>query len=544
MALVTHQSAESLLRSLSGLSETDLAACSPDLIEKARRLLQSATFQSAASQHRPQDVSNEADANPVAQQPAKISKSEKLYAALLRTQKTATALLDIGARNAIRSQLSSAYDPRVQDLQAGLCSQRSKSQRLRHVLCLPLWLQEYEAFKNRFPGPHGSIRKFAATRGLTDREAREGVLRGNKIRHIITCFRKPALSVPLAFIVGEWRRLANEDLEEAARLCHSDKSFAEFVEGLSKFFEKCRDEYAVFLTKRLTATRRPFEWIRFEARSCLISSNGEESTTARASETTKESEEHEIRTGKAIQYYLVRKADSCSGRASRRLLITAGDAPAEEPPVVEACSLTNAHHPNDRLPVHASFNNIGSNAVFEAHNCLPRDGMYNSLAGDHGVVMQEYNHESTPQQQGTGTAQSDGLPWEQTGNPPPNLLAWVPPQQSTDIDQGTDIDQSTGLPWEQTGNPPPDLLAWVPPQQSRGIDQNTGLPWEQIGSLRQDYVAWRPKELNRTTTSDPSRAYELEGVDMTPDNSLSLDPALFLQQSALGWWANPEAALA
>jgi hypothetical protein len=203
MALVTHQRAESLLRSLSDLSETDLAACSPDLIKKARHLLQSVTFQSAASQHRPQDVSNEADVNPVAQQPVEISKSEKLYAALLKTQKKATALLDISARDTIRSQLSSAYDPRVQDLQAGLRSKRSKSQRLRHILCLPLWLQEYEAFEKRFPGPHSSVRKFTSARGLTYNEAREGVLRGKKIRHIITYFRKPALLVLLAFIVSE-----------------------------------------------------------------------------------------------------------------------------------------------------------------------------------------------------------------------------------------------------------------------------------------------------------------------------------------------------
>jgi hypothetical protein len=151
---------------------------------------------------------------------------------------------------------------------------------------------------------------------------------------------------------------------------------------------------------------------------------------------------------------------------------------------------------------------LAANAVFEAHNRLPQDGMYNSLAGDHDAVMQEYNDESTPQQQGTGTAQSDGLPWEQTGNPPPNLLAWVPPQQST------------------------------------GIDQNTGLPWEQIGSPPQDYVAWRPGQPIRSTTSDPSRAYELEEVDMTLDNSLPLDSALFLQQSAIQWWANSQAALA
>jgi hypothetical protein len=168
---------------------------------------------------------------------------------------------------------------------------------------------------------------------------------------------------------------------------------------LSKFFEKCRDEYTVLLIKRLTAIRRPFKWIYLETHPYLISSDGEELIAVRASEASKESEEHEIQTGKVIQYYLVRKADSCLGRASGRLQLTVAildparinlyidNTPAEEPPVVEARGLTNGHHPNDRLVVYASsFDNIGSNAVFEAHNRLPQDGMYNSLLGDHAVM--------------------------------------------------------------------------------------------------------------------------------------------------------------
>ena len=61
--------------------------------------------------------------------------------------KETKGLLKQSVKDVIRGDLSpAAYDPRVQDLEAGIGNRPSNAQKLRHIIVLPKWLKAYEDF--------------------------------------------------------------------------------------------------------------------------------------------------------------------------------------------------------------------------------------------------------------------------------------------------------------------------------------------------------------------------------------------------------------
>jgi hypothetical protein len=496
-------------------------------------------------------LSDQGGTNLGAEEPPESKESNSLRTALSEVKGKAESLMKKGIKDAVRSDLSEAsHDPRVRDLTAAITTTPTNSQKFRHILVLPLWLEEYNSFKIRFPGRQGSIKSFSKNRGVTYTYCKEAIQRAKRLKYITNCYTEPGLSVLLAFTVDKWRRQSSKILEECARRCHEDATFPKFVQGLSEFLRGSKIEYTVLLNEGLAVIKCPISWTRFGWRTCP-DKNGKERnpvphddqpTAAKTSDASRESREQERQTGMRPKCYLVLNANACLGTVA--LHHSVGDpAPArsnscgnatqtEEAPVMEPHGQTTAHSPNDRSLTHSSsFNQVSSVTVFEGVNFLPLGGMGNSTPDDPDTVMREYNRSTSAQE----FNQNAGLPWDGAGNPLPNLLPWAPQQENNGIDQ------NDGLPWEGTGNPQANLLLWAPQQENNGVDQNDGLPWDGTGP--QDYVEWGPSRQDSSIVRF-SQAYELGDVDMTVDSSQSLNPTHFVQQHSLQWWGNSQVAIA
>lgn len=325
MGVVEYESVESLLLALINFPAADIAKCPPNLIEKARHLLQSVavsspaspqdeedfihvtapsspppprtqdeegiihvTVPSSASPPRTQDeeslihvnvpsstspprtqdedlaitvsedvpISNGYTCDPGDANTAAVeTKAKELFEALLEAIKETKDLLKQDVKDVIRGDLSpAAYDPRVQDLEAGIGTKPSNAQKLRHIIVLPKWLKAYED-SSLPPVSRGALATFSTEKGLKYSTAREGMFRARRLRYIIRHSGKPGLEVPLGLIMSKWRRLTEEVILVFVRLCGDDSSVTEAMPALLKFYEECDAEYNVLLYQRLAAVR-------------------------------------------------------------------------------------------------------------------------------------------------------------------------------------------------------------------------------------------------------------------------------------------------
>jgi hypothetical protein len=307
---MAHESVESLLLALTNFPAADIAKCPPNLIEKAKHLLQDATVPSPASSPRTQDeeglvhvtvpssaspprtqdeeglvhvttpssapppgtrdeaalesisvpedvpISNGHTSDPVDAGTAVVeTKANKVFQALLKAIKRTEDLLKQDVKEVICGDLSpAAYDPCVQDLEACIGAKPSDPQKLRHIIVLPEWLKAYEDFESHSHG-RGTLSTFSAQRGLKYETVRNGIFRARRLRYITKCFGRPGLEAPLGLIVSKWRSHTEEVLLVVARLCQEDSSVTEAMPALLKFYEECHAEYTVLLYERLTAVQ-------------------------------------------------------------------------------------------------------------------------------------------------------------------------------------------------------------------------------------------------------------------------------------------------
>jgi hypothetical protein len=306
MSIMEYENVELLLLALTKFPTADIAKCPPNLIERARHLLQSVTVlspaspprlpdeegfvsitvpfatspprpqdkeglipvtvPSSASPSRPQDeeglvsitvpLSNGHTSDPVdASTTAIETKARETFEALLKAVEETKDLLKRDVKDLVRDDLSpAAYDPRVQDLEAGIGSRPSNAQKLRHIIILPKWLIDYDNFSQHSPS-RGTLLKFATERGLKYGAAKEGIARARRLRDITSRYGKRGLEAPLGLIVTKWRRLTDEVRPVVARLCREDSTITKAMPALSKFCEECDAEYTVLLSERLAAVR-------------------------------------------------------------------------------------------------------------------------------------------------------------------------------------------------------------------------------------------------------------------------------------------------